>query len=339
MKPSDSDRLVDATRRVGKTYGFNEAHDPARPADWWFQETPEGNAFFLVLYTQACLWSVCTGCNLPSLGSRVAVSAGDIRRQLDFVFASVLSPEQAAGLGRVTLSNNGSVLDERTFPTEALAGCVRELAARCPKLQVLTLESRAEYLDAFEFDLLASILREGRPGAAIELAVGFEAFDDRVRNAVFRKGLTLRAFEAAAALAARHAFRLKAYFMLKPVEGMSEDEAVADVARGVDYLDALATKYGVAISMHLNATYVAKGTPLAEAFRAGRYEPPRLESLQRAGLAARGKRISLFLGLYDENLAVPGGSFIRAGDEALLARLQAFNRTQDFGLLAEGAPA
>lgn len=333
-RPSDADRLVDSTRKVGKTYAFNDAHDPALPADSWFQETQEGPAFFLILYTQACLWTICTGCNLPSLGSREPVSAEDIKRQVDRVFKDVLSPERARTLGKVILSNNGSVLDERTFPTEALAYFVRQMAARCPNVKVLTLESRAEYIDASELELLDKILQEALPGAVVELAVGFEAFDDDVRNKVFRKGLTLKAFGGTAALAGRHGFRLKAYFMLKPVEGMSEEEAVADVARGVDYLDALAAEHGVAINMHLNATYVARGTALEEAFRAGRYSPPLLESLRRAALAARGKRISLYLGLYDENQAVPGGSFIRPGDESLLERLKEFNRTHDFGLLS-----
>ena len=338
-RPSDADRLVDSTRKVGKTYAFNDAHDPTLPADSWFQETAEGPAFFLILYTQACLWTICTGCNLPSLGSREPVSAEDIERQVDYVFKSLLSPERATGLGKFILSNNGSVLDERTFPTEALAYFVREMAARCPNVKVLTLESRAEYIDASELELLDKILREALPGAVVELAVGFEAFDDGVRNKVFRKGLTLKNFEDTVALCARHGFKMKAYFMLKPVVGMTEEAAVADVARGVEYLDGLAGKYGVAINMHLNATYVAKGTTLEADFRAGRYAPPLLESLRRSALAAKGKKISLYLGLYDENQAVAGGSFIRPGDEALLARLQDFNRTHDFELLGPGARA
>jgi hypothetical protein len=85
--------------------------------------------------------------------------------------------------------------------------------------------------------------------------------------------------------------------------------------------------------MHSNPTYVAAGTPLAVAFRDGGLEPPRLDTLRRAALAARGRRISIYLGLYDEGGAVAGGSFVRPGDEALLARLERFNASQDYALL------
>ena len=333
---ADLQKLLKSTEAAGKTYGFNDGHDSSLPADHWFQDTLEGEAFFLILYTHACLWSVCQGCNLPALGSRTPVPADMLKRQIDHAFRELLPPQRARGLGKMILSNNGSVLDERTFPTEALEYFVRELASRCPNTKVLTLESRSEYVDASELDLLAAILREKVSSAVVELALGFEAFDDDIRNKVFRKGLTLKNFEKTAALAAAHGFHLKAYFMLKPVAGLSEEAAVEDVARGMEYLDALAAKHKVAINMHLNPTYAAKGTALGDAFLTGTYAPPLLDSLRRAALRAKGKRISLYLGLYDENQAVPGGSFIRPGDEALLERLKEFNRTQDFGLLELG---
>jgi uncharacterized Fe-S cluster-containing MiaB family protein len=85
--------------------------------------------------------------------------------------------------------------------------------------------------------------------------------------------------------------------------------------------------------MHLNPTYVAIGTALEQAFHKGGYTPPSLESLRQAVLTARDKKISVFVGLNDEGLAVPGGSFIREGDEALVKRFEQFNRTQDFSVL------
>jgi hypothetical protein len=41
----------------------------------------------------------------------------------------------------------------------------------------------------------------------------------------------------------------------------------------------------------------------------------------------------MFLGLNDEGLSVPGGSFLREGDEPVVNLLEQFNRTQDFELL------
>ncbi|MBI5210595.1 MAG: hypothetical protein HY927_11550 [Elusimicrobia bacterium] len=332
-KTSPESRLIENTRSAGKTYSFDDRHDPAEPAEHWFQETPEGEALFLVLYTRACLWSLCLGCNLPSRMSRRHIPFDMIMRQIDRVFDGLIPPGRLAGLRKIILSNNGSVLDERTLSTTALLYFVAKMNMRCPRLKVLAMETRAEHIDEVELEVLARALGEGPVKTGLELAMGFEAYDDRLRNAVFRKGLSKAHFERAVRIASRHGFGVKAYFMLKPAPGMSEDEAVRDIERGIEYLDRLARRHGAVINMHLNATYAARGTPLETALRSGRFVPPRLDSLRRAALAARGKRVSLYLGLYDEGLAAPGGSFIRPGDGPLLRRLRAFNKTRDFRLL------
>jgi radical SAM enzyme (TIGR01210 family) len=176
-------------------------------------------------------------------------------------------------------------------------------------------------------------MRERPKPAEIELAVGFEAFDDEVRNKVFKKGLSLQTFERLVDRIRHPGFRLKCYFMLKPVMTMSDDEAVRDIQRSIDYLDAVAGRTGVCINMHLNPTFVASGTPLAEAFARGDYSPPLLQDAVRAVLHGKGKSVSIFVGLYDEGLAVPGGSFLRPGDDPLVSALDAFNQTQDYTAL------
>jgi uncharacterized Fe-S cluster-containing MiaB family protein len=67
------------------------------------------------------------------------------------------------------------------------------------------------------------------------------------------------------------------------------------------------------------------------------YEPPKLSDVVRAARHARGKGISVFIGLSDEGLAAPGGTFLREGDEPLVRALEEFNRTQDFGILDQCA--
>ena len=116
---------------------------------------------------------------------------------------------------------------------------------------------------------------------------------------------------------------------------MTDEEAVQDVRDAIDYLSELATRFRIRINMHLNPTYVAVGSLLEPAFERGEYEPPFLSDVARAVCHARGKNLSLCVGLNDEGLAVPGGSFIREGEgeEGLPERLNKFNATQDFSLL------
>jgi len=320
-------------RETGKFYAFQESHNPQLPADHWFQNPPEGLTLFLVLYTRACRWARCLGCSLPSLESKFDIPFNDIMKQVDYTFDFLLSREQKDNLKKIILSNNGSVLDEATFSTTALLYFIAKMNMSCPYISLLTLETRPEYVDLAELEVLHRALQEGQTAANLELAVGFEAYDEKIRNDYFRKGLSREVFEAMVEKIAKYGFKLKTYFMLKPVPGFSDEEAIVDIVNGVDYLDTLAKKYNIEINMHLNPTYVSRGTGLETEFRKGNYEPPMLESVLKAARSAERKQISLYVGLNDEGLSVPGGSFIREGDEELLEKLQNFNHTSDFSFL------
>lgn len=326
-------RIMKGTERGGKTYEFDEAHPKNRPIDIFFQETHEGLVLFLIFYTQACQWSRCLGCALPATSSLHHVGFHDLMRQVDHVMADPRVKDRHMAIRKVIVSNQGSVLDEDTFSSTALLYLVAQCNINFPNLTVLTLETRAEYVDNEELEFLQRALREGDTSTELELAIGFEAFDNRIRNEVFLKGLTLETFEALVEQAARHRVRLKCYFMQKPVPSMTDDDAVYDIVSAVTYLDHMATKQGVHINLHLNPTYAARGTPLAQALSLGQWSPPMLRDVARAALAARGKNLSVFIGLNDEGLAVPGGAFIRPGEDGFRAQLEAFNRSQDFDIL------
>lgn len=326
-------KLLKARQKIGKNDSFNDAHDDTRPLGYWFQESEDGLILFVVFYTLACRWSVCMGCNLPSLSAQYPVSHFSLVRQIDNLF---FEPEIRSNQEKITkliVSNNGSVLDEVTFPTTALMYLLAQVNIRLPRLSIISFESRPEYVDVKKLDLLARAISERPSPIEVEIAVGFEAFDERVRNKIFRKGLSLRSFENLIERMKRCNFRLKCYFMQKPVPGMSDGEALEDIRRSINYLHDLSVKSGLCINLHLNPTYVAQGTQLERSFLAEEYSPPYLEDVARAVLCARGKSISLFIGLNDEGLAVPGGSFLRPGDEALVAELEAFNRSQNYDAL------
>lgn len=319
--------------QANKSYDYAASHDTSQPADVWFQKSEEGLVLFVVFYTQACRWSRCLGCNLPSKMSSEHVDFRSLVLQVDNLFARPDVMARRADIRKVIISNNGSVLDEGTFSSTALMYLMARLNMNLVNLEVVNLETRPEYVDLAELEFLSRALAEGDTPTRLELAIGFEAFDDRIRNDIFLKGLELEVFEAFVKKIAPYGFRLKCYFMQKPVPGMTDEQGVEDIQEAIAYLGSISRLYNVSINMHLNPTYVATGTPLEQAFHEGEYLPPRLLDVARAAYAARKQPVSVFIGLYDEGLAVPGGSFIRPGDEALCARIEQFNQTQDFDKL------
>ena len=134
---------------------------------------------------------------------------------------------------------------------------------------------------------------------------------------------------------AAHDFGLKCYFMQKPLPELDDAAAVADIHKAIEYLSKLAERSGARVSMHLNPTFADRGTPLAEALLAGTWSAPRLVDVARAVRHTRHHPLPIYVGLSDEGLAVPGGSFRRPQDADWLARLEAFNRTGDLGELDE----
>jgi radical SAM enzyme (TIGR01210 family) len=317
----------------GKTFQYNDDHDERQPAKFWFDQTSDGCMLFVVFYTAACRWGHCLGCNLPSMSAGRPIGFRSLMAQVDALFAE---PEVQARRGEIRhliVSNNGSVLDEQTFSSTALIYLVAQANIHFPNLSVLTLETRPDYVDVAELEFLARALKEGETPTTLELAVGFEAFDDRIRNKVYKKGLTIREFRECVERVARHKFRLRCYFMFKPVPGMTDAQAIEDIQQAIDYLVVVATEFGCKITMHLNPTYVAQGTLLEEAFRRGEYLPPHLKDVITAVRHAQGKPITLTIGLNDEGLAVDGGSFLRPEEEPLRAALARFNADQDFTAL------
>lgn len=324
------ERRLKAFRKAGKEYDFVEK-DPTLPVDCFEQVDIDHVTAFLIFYTMACRFGLCTGCNLPAHSSLNHVGTEPIAKQLE---AMLKAPQLADGgldrFTRVVISNNGSVLDEETFPTMALGYCLARLTMAMPNLREVSLETRVEYIDHTELAWLDRVRRES--DLEIELAIGFEAFDDDVRNRDFRKALPISAFEAALDKLEPYGFGIRTYFMLKPVASMGTYAAIRDIHQAIKYLGETRVNNCV---MHLNPTYVAGKTSLEKAFNRGEYKPPTLMDAALSILpGAMYPGIGVFLGLNDEGNAVAGGSFRRRGDEAIADALENFNRTQDYRKLA-----
>lgn len=335
MKEKDrqiNEAIQKRTAEAGKTYSFDNLHNPKLPSDHWFQYTPEGLCLFLVLYTSSCRWAKCLSCNLPSKEADRPISFKEIMNQIDFVFHYLLSKGQKNELRKIILSNNGSVLDETTFSTTALVYFIAKVNVFCPNVTTISMETRPEYVDFPELVILDRVLKEGNTKTTLEIAIGFEAFDEKIRNDHFMKGLSFKAFEDFCQKLTSFDFKLKCYFMQKPVPGMTDEEAVQDIKNAIDYLENVSRKYDLDINLHLNPTYVAKGTILEEEFARGSYSPPKLKDVVESVKYSNNKRISMYVGLNDEGLSVEGGSFIRPGEDGLLSKIELFNETQDYSV-------
>lgn len=311
---------------------FNDGHDPNKILQHWFQESADGLTLFVVFFTQACRYGRCIGCNLYMQQSSRPVNFRCLMNQVDSLFFLPDIMERAERIEKVIVSNNGSMLDDRTFSSTALMYLIAQLSRHFRHAKILSLETRPEYVDDAELTFLERAIDDAVFNQ-VEIAVGLEAFCDDIRNEMLGKGLSLVSFENCVRKIATHGLRLKCYFMFQPVPGVDTDQAISDLREAIVYLTDVSQEFSLPINLHVNPTYVARDTKLHEAFLEGTYEPPHLSDVAHAIATAEGSPLTIFVGLYDEGLACEGGSFIRPGDEELMARLNTFNHTQNYGLL------
>lgn len=313
-----------------RSCSFDDSHDPCVPAQMWFQRDPNGCILFIVFYTEACRWHRCLGCNLPSKMSSKHIGYRELMAQVDYVFEDEEVQNSREKIKKVIVSNNGSVLDHVTFSSTALMYLLAKLNLNLPNLQVLSLETRPEFVEPVVLEFISRALREGMTPTNLEVAIGIEVMDPYIRNDIFHKGLKFQTIEDFARMISRYGYALKGYFMQKPVPGMTDKDAIHDIQQAIAYMDRIAEIYNIPVNLHLNPTYVSSGTVLEQAFLSGEYTPPRLIDVGRAVLSGKYTRISIFIGLNDEGLAVSGGSFVRPGDEDILKALEEFNVSQDY---------
>ena len=306
-----------------------------RPLQFWFDNIPGGAQLFVIYFTRACRYEQCSGCALPSISARKRIAPSAILEQTDFVFSVATTAQERESVKTLILSNNGSMLDAETTPVAALLHAIVRSVEALPKLDTLVLESRAEFVDERTLSLIRATLDATRPAIKFEIAIGVEIADEKRRNREARKGLSNNALRRAAENIAGAGAGLRAYFMLKPLPGMSDQDAIDDLSLGIDFFGGLSDTFSMPIVIHLNPTYAAAGTNLEEAFLAGAYTPPNLEHLAAFLLhRAPTNRVRIHVGLNDEGLATPGGSFHQFTDPAIEAQLRRFNVEQNPSVFA-----
>jgi hypothetical protein len=161
----------------------------------------------------------------------------------------------------VKLFTSGSFLDQDEVPIDVRDAILSELRGT-PKVIV---ESRPEFVTP---EVCKDIARTNEH---IEVAIGLETSNDRIRSNYVNKGFSFRDFVTASEAALANGFTVKAYLLLKP-PFLTEREAVEDAAQSVRD----AAPHAGTIS--LNLCNVQKGTFVEALWKKGLYRPPWLWS-------------------------------------------------------------
>jgi archaeosine synthase beta-subunit len=278
-------------------------------------------------YTMKCQFE-CSYCALPLRSANEPVKVADLNAQIELVFEKhrdALSQFQQFSFG-----NEGSALDRQRFYAESMHFLL-ERSKALSNLEVLSIETRPEYITpAAVEDVLARTHAK-----AVDVTVGFETQDDKIRINLLKKRISRRDMEARIALLGRLGVRLTSYVMVKPAPRMTEQDGVREAVATIVYLAEQCEKQNVDLIIYLTPTYIAEGSYLDRTCSRADYLPPTIQSVLRVIVEGRRLGVPIYTGVWHEGLAEEGNDFRgREGyDPALRKAIVRFNQTNDFSFL------
>jgi radical SAM enzyme (TIGR01210 family) len=283
----------------------------------------------VVFFTKRCQYQ-CSFCTLPTASAYSEVSTDDIRKQLDHAFEYAGSNLREIEL--VSLGNEGSILDESTFPREQL----NHVLSRCsllPSIREVVLETRAEFASEALLDDILALIRPSK----LTLKIGLESADDRIREEILRKRMNLRDFERVVEMLGRKRIGLASYVLLKADPAHSDEEGREDARKTCEYLKQLCRRTNTDLTLRINAMYRAGGSAWSRWAEDYRWEPPSIFDLAEVMLDVHDDDIRVFAGLYDEGLATADGHYEVRSDfrSWALQMLELYNQTMSLDLVRQ----
>jgi archaeosine synthase beta-subunit len=290
----------------------------------------------VVFYTKRCQYQ-CTFCTLPATSAFSDVNGESIRAQLAAAFETAGS--ELGKLQQISLGNEGSILDERTFSEEQLDWVLSSCVA-LPSVRSLVLETRGEFVSEACLDRIIERIAPCK----LTLKIGLESADERVREEILRKRMDLESFERTVVTMGRKGVALASYVLLKADPAHSDEEGKADALRTCVYLKELCRRAGTELTLRLNSMYCAEGSLWARWAEEQGWTPPSIFDLADVMIAAREDTVPVFAGLYDEGLSTRTGHYEARPDfqRWALDALERYNQTMDLSLLervAAGRPS
>lgn len=226
----------------------------------------------VIFRASGCAWARKPGGGCAMCGFQAMTTAGKPVEPADLIaqFESVVAqPGAFDGVGEVHLYNSGSFFADQEFPPEVREHVLGRLGRA--EVQRVLVESRPEYLRAQQLVTARAALGT----VELEVGMGLESADDRIREVLICKGFGRSEFERAVGTLGESASRLLIYLLIKP-PGLTEEQALQDAVASARYAFDVARSDGVPARVAFQPVFVAPGTALGREYLAGRYRPPSL---------------------------------------------------------------
>ncbi len=259
--------LIKAPENTPESVSLRESWDASKPVTVY--KTPENlpdgtpcTAATVILRSKGCAWWWKSGCTFCGYFNDVRddVSAEDMFSQWEFAKKTT---NQFEDCGMIKVYTSGTFFEDRENPPEWQNLVLRETAQMGLHLVV---EAQAQMCTPEKISWVA----ERHPDCTV--AIGLEAYDDRVLRFHVNKGFTKKQWHSAVQMLRDNNLRVKTYLLFKP-PFMSEGDALVHTT---SWLTKVAP-YSDEVSV--NPMNIQKNTIVDRLFRSKEYRPPWLWSL------------------------------------------------------------
>lgn len=299
--------ISSAVREIYRAHGYSKKMGEGssrtdRPHYFLHRRFLDEQDLLVIFNSKRCQYR-CRFCALPNKSSNTLVDGEEIVEQ--FLYVANEMRNSLSVLERVTLSNEGSVMDGSTFSQEALFRVV-EAIAELRLVRRIVLETRLEFAD----ETSLARLEDASDRARIEVLTGFETASNYIRSKILKKRESLEEFLNGLDRLTSTVTPINAYVLFKSDPDMSDTDAVNEASNSIQFLTHACAERGLPLTIRLNPMYAADGTPWARAaVSSARYSPPRLTDVLRVARSARAEGCRIYLGLATEGLANDRGTF------------------------------
>ncbi len=247
-------------------------HPPNYRTSSWLEvkESPFGkktSVITIILSTRGCTWAIapqggCTMCGYVNDSYRERVTAEELKRQLLREHSRF---NDANGDRIYKIYNSGSFFDNVEINEEAREFILKYLASQ-PNTKKIIVEARPEHM--MREERLARAREHVPTHIELEVGLGLETSNDKIRKDCINKDFTFEDFTKAVKNAKKYDMQVKSYLMIKPPH-LTEHEALQDAVKSA--IDS--ARVGVS-AVSLNAMNVQAATLVEYLWKQGKYRPP-----------------------------------------------------------------
>ena len=253
------------------------------------------NDLLIIFHSKRCRYS-CNYCNLNSYNSYDWISTESIIKQFYYVLNEVKHSLHI--IDSITFSNNGSLLDEDTFPFDAFIEIIKA-TSKMKSLKKIVIETRFEFLSE---DKVEAIINSNK-NVNLDFLIGFETLNVEIKETILGKKFDNDIFNKSLNILSEKGLSVTMYILYKPSPYFSDEQAYEEAKMTFNFLQEICKEKKIPLTIRINPIYLSSETILGKmALEYKEYVPPNISDVFLLSKYIAGKGTPVYIGLSDEGV-------------------------------------